>query len=486
MSSNGSVIAQPAGQRTLVVRESYLGICGGDICEAQLLNSLERWYAYKLQVRSEARGRNKSARQRGVAPDVDEALWVRMSAGEWAEKELLGIYNEKTIRAKLKSLVDRGFIWTRAHPKFGWDRTPQWLFNRVTVQEAVDQWEASHPAPDINPSEADAKENESQGHSEDGDRSIRTNVRMDADEIPSGEGKTSASSRKNVRSHNTEILNRDLLQDELTGGEYNITANACAPMVQGAQVSQIVAAPLTTTTTSCPEDKSGADSRATRVALPPSGGDADASITDEELRFLFGTRSQANEESVTMTSTENVPPAAPPAQAGFALDPDEPHDPETTRARLFPALGGQKKLNQLMEETPPGLQSGQRRSWITRITPDRATELIAEGRKLAGADNAWTYIIRLLDKEVGAQINRKGGGGAVIAQPSSYDPPAPPVIVDVPRPGDIIEIGTRWQHKHKKDVTVTIVGLKGPMAEFDTGEQLMLMYVTKDYQKIHS
>ncbi|OLV16741.1 hypothetical protein [Deinococcus marmoris] len=156
--------------------------------------------------------------------------------------------------------------------------------------------------------------------------------------------------------------------------------------------------------------------------LPPDGGDADASITDADLALLFGDQDQANEESATITSSKNVPPTAPPVGAIPIPAPDEPHDPVETRALLVPALGGQKKLNDLMDETPPGLRCGQRQGWITQITPDRAAEVITEARKTAGSDNPWTYIIRALDKEVGAQLQGRKSGTmtAVTPMPGAY------------------------------------------------------------------
>lgn len=270
------------------------------------------------------------------------------------------------------------------------------------------------------------------------------------------------------------------------GGEYNVTGNARETDTPEAQASQTNSAPFTTTIASRLEDEGEADSQAASVAvLPPDGGDADASITDAELSALFGDQPQALEESETITLSENVPPA-PPAVAALVAASDEAHDPEETRALLVPALGGQKKLNDLMEETPPGLRYGQRRGWVTQITPERAAELIAEGRKSAGADNPWTYIIRLLDKEVGARFNRSGSGGVTVAMPNSFDPPPPPVVIDAPRPADTIEVGTRWEHKRKEGVVVSIVDLHGPIVELDTGEQLMSMYLTKDYRRIHA
>lgn len=74
MTVDVSVIRQPAGQRTLALRESYLAICKGDKCEAHLLNANERWYGYKLAQRQQARASNKVAVHGGEIPEADESL----------------------------------------------------------------------------------------------------------------------------------------------------------------------------------------------------------------------------------------------------------------------------------------------------------------------------------------------------------------------------------------------------------------------------
>ncbi|MFC4640009.1 hypothetical protein [Deinococcus hohokamensis] len=146
------------------------------------------------------------------------------------------------------------------------------------------------------------------------------------------------------------------------------------------------------------------------AVLSPDGEAADAAVTDTDLACLFGD-TQGPQEASQVEAGEDVPPAAAPA----------PHDPEETRALLVPALGGPKNLARYMKETPPGLRSGSRRAWITQISPARASEIIFEGRTEAGAENPWTYIIRLLDIEIGAVIPGKGGRKTeAVIQPGAY------------------------------------------------------------------
>ena len=221
-----------------------------------------------------------------------------------------------------------------------------------------------------------------------------------------------------------------------TGGEYNVTGNARANQEPAAPVVEPTAAPITTTIAAregqggqTPPALGGQTEPASGVAVvSPDGEAADAAITDAELEFLFGDQGPATQETETVTEVQEVPggaPAragAPAAQEALSAADLGPHDPEETRALLVPALGGPRKLNGLMEETPPGLTAGARRGWITRITPERAAEIITAARGEAGGDNPWTYIIRHLDQEIGAQIKRGGAQGSApaVALPTAY------------------------------------------------------------------
>ena len=129
--SETRIISEPAGTRLFVCRESYLGICGSDVCAAALLSALERWHLYKLNVRDESRARNRSALMHGEQPDSTEELWVRLPLEashpgdrSWSA-ELLGSYGLSIVKRAMAQLVTAAYCRRRAYPKYGWDRTPQ-------------------------------------------------------------------------------------------------------------------------------------------------------------------------------------------------------------------------------------------------------------------------------------------------------------------------------------------------------------------------
>ena len=234
------------------------------------------------------------------------------------------------------------------------------------------------------------------------------------------------------------------------------------------------------------------------AVLPPDGGAADAAVTDSDLEFLFGDQVTEGQETGTVTEVPEAPGgAAGPLTAQDALEAlsgltDEPHDPEATRALLLPALGGQKKLNSLMEEAPPSLRGKTRRGWITEITPERAAELIIEARREAGADNPWTYIIRALDQELGAQFKKgqQAGGGvrgwnADVTGGANFPQAKPAVEPEPEQPADTAGVGTNWEHKHTAGRIVTVTAVDGGYVELDGGERMLRFLLHKDFKRVN-
>ncbi|GAA0523913.1 hypothetical protein [Deinococcus depolymerans] len=281
-----------------------------------------------------------------------------------------------------------------------------------------------------------------------------------------------------------------------TGGEYNLESNARANQPQGAPVVEPGSAPVTTSF-AARETAGGQTSPAAGVAvLPPDGGAADAAVTDSDLKFLFGDQVTEGQELGTVTEVPEVlggavgPLTAQDAQEALSGLKDEPHDPEATRALLLPALGGEKRLNALMQETPPSLKAGGRRGWIMQITPERAAELISLGRQNAGSGNQWTYIIRLLDEEVGAQI-RKGqqaGSGRSwdtdVSGGANFPQAKPAVTPEPEQPADVVRVGTIWEHKHTAGRIVTVTAVDGGYVELDGSETVMQYLINKDFRRV--
>jgi hypothetical protein len=122
----------------VAVRPEYVGI-GGDHCSAAVLSVFEHWHNVKLEHQKQARVDNAIAMRGHVQPTQDESLWVYMSQEDMREG-LLGLFGEKAIRASLKTLEENGLVATRNNPRFGWDRTVQYLFRAKEVQELVSAW----------------------------------------------------------------------------------------------------------------------------------------------------------------------------------------------------------------------------------------------------------------------------------------------------------------------------------------------------------
>ncbi|GGL15625.1 hypothetical protein [Deinococcus radiotolerans] len=401
------IITQPAGSRTLALRESYLGISRDDVVKALLLNANERWYKYKLKEREQARHRNKVARDGGETPDADEGLWVFMSGEQWAA-ELLGVAEVKTVRRKMAELVEDGFLSVRDNPTKKWDKKKQWLFNRAAVQAAVDAWTGTRPTPDLDPSEADGVTGPVKDGSDDVDMDsppIRTIVSIEADKTENGSGQNGASIRTNGMSNTTGISPRDLSQESFPGGDAH---EANAQPSSAARSSSGVAAR---------ETAGGQISPAASVAvLPPDGGAADAA-NGHTLSEIMET-SHPGRQDGQATDTAEVPgaaggpsgdqgsPAAPSVDALRPIPTPElstrvPARPESAEYRALLTLFGKNLGGYLQEYTRTG--SIPRTQWLrlTLAELDLVRDT-AQGEARATQGNMLTLAVRGLDRLIGA------------------------------------------------------------------------------------
>jgi hypothetical protein len=481
VSTDNFVIRQPAGQRTLALRESYLAICGGDACEAHLLNAHERWYTYKLKEREQNRGKNRSAAQGGQLTDADESLWVRMNAEGWA-KDLLSLYNEKTIRIKLASLVEKSFLTTRSSPTRKWDRTPQWLFQRANVQAAVDAWEISREQPDLDPQIENGAGNDAtqhpDTHSEVAPGSTRTNVRMESDKVPDQVGQMPGSSRTNVRSNNTDILT----QESLTGILEQTSSTAAPPQAMTVSVQD--------------------DDGALAVAEPHI---PQPTVEGNETLPLIGKTSiemEGGEIQSKLPALEKVPGGAAllalapiPRQV---LEAREARDPLTMRAlRALLFCSNKSRAGELHTRLSlPTSVKGIPRELFTRLTDDEIQQAIVAARLDVSLTTGGFERLAVLglDHLIGepltlAMIKGEAESRSAPASAGMSHLPARPVAKEeaeeVPRPADTIEIGSRWEHKHTKDKVVTIVDITGGKVELHSGETFLSYMLTRDYQRVH-
>ena len=92
---------------------------------------------------------------------------------------------------------------------------------------------------------------------------------------------------------------------------------------------------------------------------------------------------------------------------------------------------------------------------MTRIRSEDAEQITTVARLGNGADNPWTYIIRPLDQEVGAQIRRgTAGQGAVdvVLKDKSLDPAALMGILADCSLDQRLGVGIRWQVRSSGEV----------------------------------
>lgn len=249
----------------------------------------------------------------------------------------------------------------------------------------------------------------------------------------------------------TAATNKDLTNTEnyQNGGVFNLTSNAREGTPNTAQPRRPAVVspsppPSTTEDASLKKEMKAVREQSAEVAvLPPDGGAADAAISDEDWNFLTASKPEAAQKSSMVTEVQKVPGGA--AALELVAAGEIPHDPEQTRLVLTRALGGPAKLAGLLEETPPGLQEGERHRWVSSISPERAAELVAEGRKAGG--HPWTAITQLLDQEIGGKIVRGQLGGRVPSQPSSgsHAPAKHAEAVDYSGDQGKFEVGARWR-----------------------------------------
>jgi hypothetical protein len=135
MSNRTSCIAHAPSQILIMIREDYLILCDGDHCAAALLNYFEHWHDSKIDEQKQRDIEIEIAAQRGEVIARSE-LWVYASTEKIVE-DLMALYKKDKVQSAIDWLVEVGFISRRNNPRFGWDRTWQYLFNPDFVNNAL-------------------------------------------------------------------------------------------------------------------------------------------------------------------------------------------------------------------------------------------------------------------------------------------------------------------------------------------------------------
>lgn len=151
MSSDKSCIIHVPESLFVAIRQDYVGICTvremrHPHCAAALLNMFERWHNVKLSEFDQELAKHRAAKANKQRYKVNVCMWVYMSKPAMRE-EMQGLFGETVISHSIQDLEKAGFIKSRNNPGKAWDRTLQYLFFPMRVQNALFKWANSTDAP---------------------------------------------------------------------------------------------------------------------------------------------------------------------------------------------------------------------------------------------------------------------------------------------------------------------------------------------------
>jgi len=130
-----SIIEHGSRMQLVIIREDYLSICDNDHCSAAILNVFEYWTNIKLGQIEQTDIEN-GIKAKGEIPTEEADLWIYKTIPD-LKGELLGLFGERSIATSLARLKIKEFLLTRNNPKFGWDRTIQYLFLTDNIRSAL-------------------------------------------------------------------------------------------------------------------------------------------------------------------------------------------------------------------------------------------------------------------------------------------------------------------------------------------------------------
>ena len=118
--------------RRVVIKEEYV-LLTGDHASAVLLSQIEYWTVRTRDFdRFLAEEKNRSKMEgREIALPLLHG-WIYKTAEDLSAETMMGL-SANTIRARLRVLVERGWISERNNPDHSWDRTKQYRFNARAV-----------------------------------------------------------------------------------------------------------------------------------------------------------------------------------------------------------------------------------------------------------------------------------------------------------------------------------------------------------------
>ena len=133
-----SCITPPPNDPLVIVRDSFVRICNGDVCAAALLNHLIYWHNVKLEQRHQAIAANEIAERHGERGSNETSLTQWHTEAD-LQKAMLGAWGTKKIREGLRTLKEKGFIDIFRNPnsRFAFDKTKHFIVFPDAIQSAL-------------------------------------------------------------------------------------------------------------------------------------------------------------------------------------------------------------------------------------------------------------------------------------------------------------------------------------------------------------
>lgn len=135
-----SCVTPPPNDALVIVRSSFVEICGGDVCAAALLNHLIYWHNVKLDQRYQAIAANEIAERHGESKRYEITLTQWHTESD-LQRAMLGAWGTKKIRDGLRTLQDNHFIAIFRNPngRFAFDKTKHFLVFPDAIQTALNR-----------------------------------------------------------------------------------------------------------------------------------------------------------------------------------------------------------------------------------------------------------------------------------------------------------------------------------------------------------
>jgi hypothetical protein len=122
--------------KRVVIKEEFVCLTG-DTTEAVILNQFIYWSERVNDFDRFITEEKERAKSNGI--DVDFPLtngWIYKKISELKE-EIMSTDSEKTIRRRVQSLVEKGFLHERKNPQYKWDNTRQYRVNLIYIAKKL-------------------------------------------------------------------------------------------------------------------------------------------------------------------------------------------------------------------------------------------------------------------------------------------------------------------------------------------------------------